>query len=104
MFSKLEEPEFLEQIARISSAYHLRKVAVFGSAVRDDFSEQSDVDFLIVLHPDHVPAFGFFRMVDQLRELTDREVDVVTYESLSPHLREQILNEAVVIYQYDDAA
>ncbi len=77
---------------------HIRKLALFGSVLRDDFSEDSDIDVLVEFEPGHVPGFRFFGIQDELSELLGREVDLNTPGFLSPHVRDEVLSEALVLY------
>ena len=80
--------------------YHIRRLALFGSALRDDFGPQSDVDVLVDFMPGHVP--GFFRLFDMEEELSaifgGRKVDLRTPEDLSRYFRDKVVAEAQVQY------
>jgi hypothetical protein len=92
-----------QQLNAFCQANGINKLAVFGSAVREDFDPaRSDVDVLLAFAAGQAPGmFKFVRLADELERLFGRRVDLVTYESLHPLLREQILAEAEV--QYDQA-
>ena len=77
---------------------HIRKLAFFGSVLRDDFRLNSDVDVLVEFESGHVPGFGFIRLQRELSELLGREVDLNTPNSLSRYFRDQVLAEAEVQY------
>ncbi len=72
----------------------IRRLAVFGSALRDDFGPNSDVDVLVEFEVDRTPGLRFFWMQDELSRLFDRTVDLHTPASLSRYFRHQILAEA----------
>jgi predicted nucleotidyltransferase len=76
-----------EQLAAFCQANHVRRLSIFGSALRLDFNEQSDVDVLVEFEPDHVPGlFGIARMERELSALFGgRQVDLRTQEDLSRH-------------------
>lgn len=86
----------LEVICR---RYHIRRLAVFGSALRPDFGPGSDIDILVEFEPGRVPGFGFFRIQDELSHLFGREVDLETPGFLSPYFREEVLTTAVSLYE-----
>ncbi|MBZ5558165.1 MAG: nucleotidyltransferase family protein [Acidobacteriia bacterium] len=65
----------------------VRRLAVFGSALRDDFRPDSDVDVLIEFEPGRTPGLGFFSMQEELSRLFDRTVDLHTPASLSRYFR-----------------
>jgi len=79
---------------------HIRKLALFGSVLRDDFRPDSDIDVLVEFEPGCVPGFfGLAGMKDELSEfLGGRKVDLKTPKSLSPYFRDEVLGEAEVIY------
>ena len=52
---------------------HTRKLALFGSILRDDFGEDSDVEVLVEFEPGHVPGLGFIRIVRRRRALAIAE-------------------------------
>jgi len=79
--------------------HHIRKLALFGSVLRDDFRPDSDVDVLVEFEPDHIPGLAFFGMQDELSEILGRRVDLNTAGFLSPLFRDQVLAEADVLYE-----
>ena len=85
----------LEQFCR---RHHIRRLAFFGSVLRDDFGPESDVDVLVEFEPGHVPGLGFFSMEEELSRILGRKVDLNTPGFLSPHFRDQVLAEARVEY------
>lgn len=71
----------------------------FGSIARGDDTIGSDVDILIEFKKENVPGlFGFVGLQQDLEDILHREVDLVTYTSLHPLLRDRILREQVSIY------
>lgn len=89
--------ELLEQkrdeILRICAKYGARNVRVFGSAVRGEDQEGSDVDLLVDFEPGR-SLLDQADLVLELEELLGRRADVVTEAGLSWLLRRRILNEA----------
>ena len=77
---------------------HIRKLALFGSILRDDFRPESDVDVLVEFEPGHVPGLKFFAMERELSQLLGRKVDLNTPNFLSPYFRGRVLAEAEVQY------
>ena len=86
------------KIKRFCRKNHIRKLALFGSILRDDFREDSDIDVLVEFEPGHVPGLGFIRLQRQLSELFERQVDLNTPQFLSRYFRDQVLREAEVLY------
>lgn len=78
----------------------IRKLAIFGSALRDDFRTDSDIDVLVEFYPDRIPTLlGIARMERELSEtFGGRKVDLRTPEDLSRYFRNQVLAEAEVQY------
>jgi predicted nucleotidyltransferase len=89
-----------DTIAEFSRRNYIRRLAIFGSALRDDFGTNSDIDILVEFEPDRAPGFfGIARMERELSALLGgRKVDLRTPEDLSRYFREQVLEEAEVQY------
>ncbi len=85
-------------VADFCARNHIKRLSVFGSAVREDFGPNSDVDILVEFQPGHVPGLGFFRMQAELSELIGRKVDLNTPAFLSPLFRDAALAESEVAY------
>ena len=86
------------QIEAFCRRHHIRKLALFGSVVRDDFGPDSDVDVLVDFEPGHVPGLAFIRIQSELSELLGRKVDLNTPGFLSKYFRDEVLAEAEVVY------
>jgi predicted nucleotidyltransferase len=88
------------RIAEFCRRHHIRRLAVFGSALRPDFDESSDIDILVEFEPHQTPGlFGLARMERELSALLGgRKVDLRTPEDLSRYFRQQVLQEAEVQY------
>ena len=87
-----------EGIVEFCRRHHIRRLAFFGSVLRDDFGPESDVDVLVEFEPGHVPGLAFFRMARELSGIIGRPVDLNTPGWLSPAFREEVLAEAEVLY------
>ena len=89
-----------EQIAAFCRARGIRKLSLFGSVLRDDFDPaRSDVDVLAELLPDTHPGWSFFGWHEDLEPIFGRKVDLHTPNSLSRYFREEVLAEALTIYE-----
>lgn len=86
------------EIEALCREYHIHRLALFGSALRDDFTADSDVDVLVEFEPDARIGLAFFRSQDELSELFGQNVDLHTPQSLSKYFREDVLSEARDIY------
>ncbi|OHB67918.1 MAG: nucleotidyltransferase [Planctomycetes bacterium RBG_13_62_9] len=90
------------RIAEFCRRNRIRRLALFGSVLRDDFRPESDVDVLVEFEPDaRVGLMGLTRMEIELSELLGRKVDLNTPGFLSDYFRDEVLAEAEV--QYDAA-
>ena len=90
------------KIAQFCQKHHIRKLSVFGSVLRDDFSSESDIDFLVEFEPDCTP--GYIRLAGmeiELSAMIDRKADLRTISELSRYFRQQVLEEAKVQYVKD---
>ena len=87
-----------EKIAEFCQRNRVRRMALFGSVIRDDFRPESDVDVLVEFEPGYAAGFIFFQMRRELTAMLGREVDMHTAASLSPYFRQEVLDEAEEIY------
>lgn len=88
-----------EAIAGFCRTYAVRELALFGSAIRLDFSDTSDVDVLIDFKPEaRVGLVTFQRMRDELAGIFGRPVDLVTHGGLNRHIRDDVQKQAEVVY------
>jgi predicted nucleotidyltransferase len=80
--------------------HHIHRLSIFGSALREDFRPDSDLDVLVEFEPGH--SVGLIRLAQMQRELSDliggRPVDLRTPEDLSRYFRNKVLAEAEVQY------
>ena len=94
---RIEIPK--ERIAEFARRNHIRRLAVFGSALREDFDADSDLDFLVEFEPERIPGLlGMARLERELTSLLGRKVDLRTPEDLSQYFRQRVLAEAEVQY------
>lgn len=85
-------------LADLANRYGVRRLAVFGSSLRDDFGPESDVDILVEFAPGRTPGLAFFALQDELTALIGRRVDLNTPRSLAASFRDAVLAEARSIY------
>lgn len=90
-----------DRIAEFCRKNHIRRLALFGSALREDSGPESDVDLLVEFEPGHVP--GLIRLAGLQLDLSEifggRKVDLRTPEDLSRYFRDTVLAEAQVQYE-----
>lgn len=90
-----------EAVAAFCRGNGIRRLAVFGSALRDDFRVDSDVDLLVGFEPGHTP--GMMRLARMQRELEAllggrRRVDLRTYGDLSRYFRDDVRSTARPVF------
>jgi hypothetical protein len=88
-----------EKIAEFCRRNHIRRLSLFGSALRGDSGPDSDIDLLVEFDADHIP--GLIRlagMESELSKILGRKVDLRTPQDLSRYFREDVINSAEVQY------
>ncbi len=86
-------------LAEFCRAHHIRKLAFFGSVLRDDFGPDSDVDVLVEFEPDHhIGLLGLAGLEIELSRLLGRKADLRTPRDLSRYFREEVVAGAEVVY------
>lgn len=91
-----QNDEIKKKLIAVLRKYSVKRAALFGSIVRGELTEESDIDLLVEFE-------GRRSLLDlaglklELQELLGRRVDVLTYRSLHPLLKEKILSEQEVI-------
>lgn len=89
-----------EEIAAFCERNHIRKLSLFGSVLRDDFSDDSDVDVLVEFEPEaRVSYLSLAEMQFELVDLLQREIDLLTPGALSDRFRQKVMNTAQVVYE-----
>jgi len=80
--------------------WNIIEFAVFGSVLRGDFRDDSDIDVLVTLAPNHgLNLFDWIDMLQELEDLFKREVDLVDKRGLkNPYRRSEIMNTRQIIY------
>lgn len=89
------------EIETICKQYQVQKMAFFGSVIREDFNEQSDIDILVNFLPEaEVDYIDFYDLQHDLSELFQRPVDLIPEAGLVQQvLREQVLDIQQVFYE-----
>jgi predicted nucleotidyltransferase len=88
-----------DKIEKFCKKHHIRKLSLFGSALRDDFTPESDLDILVEFKPG--TRVGMIRLAGleiELGEILGRKVDLNTPGFLSKYYRDKVLAEAAVHY------
>lgn len=87
-----------KKLAEFCRKNHIRKLAFFGSVLRDDFGPRSDIDILVEFEEGKTPGFAFFSIQEELSKILGRKVDLNTPGFLSKYFREQVMRDAEVQY------
>jgi uncharacterized protein len=92
-----------EQLREICKRYLIRELAIFGSALREDFNEKSDVDLLIEFEPKSgITLFNIVDLKEEFEKLFGRDVDIVSKKAIQRSRnyikRKVILENLKVIY------
>jgi predicted nucleotidyltransferase len=85
-------------IAEFCRRNRIRRLSLFGSILRVDFTEQSDVDVLVEFEPGARIGLRFFALERELSDLLGRKVDLNTAGFLSKYFRDDVLAEAEPLY------
>jgi len=86
----------LEDLCR---RWKVKRLAFFGSVLRDDFGPESDVDVLYEFMPEASIGWDIVTFEDELSELFGgRKIDLVPFKYISKYIRKRVLNEAQIQY------
>ena len=87
-------------VIRLCKKYYIIELSIFGSSIRDDFSQDSDVDILVSFEPNSkISLFDIMELEEEFSQLLNREVDLVEKESLkNPIRKDKILSTREIIY------
>ncbi len=93
-------PLLREEIAAFCHRWQVTELAIFGSAMRDDFNALSDVDILVTFDASaEITLLDLAQMQIELERLFNRPVDLVEKAALrNPYRRREILENSQVVY------
>ena len=94
----MKKQEIKSSLIPILRKYNIKKAALFGSFVRSEETENSDLDILVEFEKGR-SLFDLVRLKRDLEEITMIKTDVITYKSLHPLLKQNILAEQEVFYE-----
>lgn len=89
-----------DAIQALCRKWRIRELSLFGSALRDDFGPDSDLDFLVSFDPDaHWDLWELVDLREELKAICGREVDIVAKEAMrNPYRRKEILSNREIIH------
>ena len=93
----------MDSLRAFCRRWRIKELALFGSALRDDFGPESDIDFLVTFDPEaHWSLFDLAHMETELKVMLGREVDLVSRRGIERSQnwirREEILSAARTLY------
>ncbi|MBU2025723.1 MAG: nucleotidyltransferase domain-containing protein [Patescibacteria group bacterium] len=92
----------LEEIQKACNKYDVKTLYLFGSASKDSYTKDSDLDFLVSFKEMPLEKYSdnYFALNYQFRELFEKEIDLITDKSLSnPYFIEEINKSKKLIYE-----
>ncbi|MEE8543474.1 MAG: nucleotidyltransferase family protein [Gammaproteobacteria bacterium] len=88
-----------DAVSAFCRRHHIKRLALFGSVLGDDFGPDSDVDVLVEFQAGHVPGLSFVSIEREFSGLVHgRRVDMVTPKFLNPRIRDQVLSSIEPLY------
>jgi len=89
-----------EDLAEFCRRNHIRRIAIFGSALRGELRSDSDIDLLVEFEQNHVPGLiGLAGMEIELTGMIGRKVDMRTPRDLSRYFRDEVIRISEVQYE-----
>jgi predicted nucleotidyltransferase len=79
----------------LAARYHLKSIGIFGSFTRDEFNEDSDIDILIDY--DQPLGIEFIDLAEELENILDRKVDLVSKNGVKPKYFEEIKKDLIYV-------
>ncbi|MGO8693492.1 MAG: nucleotidyltransferase family protein [Rectinemataceae bacterium] len=95
--TKTDLLDFLDKNRQVIKGYGISKIGLFGSFVRDQQTDKSDVDLLVEFEPSMKSYDNFIDLAFFLEEKIEREVELITVDALSPYIGPYILREVEYI-------
>ncbi len=88
-----------EALRAFCEGHGVRRLGLFGSALRGELTPTSDIDLLVEFEPDQIPGLlGMAQLELELSELLGREVDLRTQGDLSRYFRDEVAASARIVY------
>lgn len=94
-----------EKIREYCASQPIKRLSVFGSAARNELTPESDIDLLVEYLPEaRVSLFDIGGHLMDLQDIVGRKVDLVTPKGLCPYIRDEVLDDARLIYAKESCA
>lgn len=89
----------MDELDALCRRYHVRELALFGSVLRDDFREDSDIDVLVEFEEGApIGLLDYVGLQDDLTELFGRKVDLVSKRGLKRLIRDHVIDSSRILY------
>jgi predicted nucleotidyltransferase len=91
----------LNQLKKLCEQYNVRTFSAFGSVTRDDFSDESDIDFVVDFDENDPFKYTelYFQLKDKLEKLFKRQIDLIEYRAIkNEYFRKELDETKVLIY------
>ena len=89
-----------QKLTNYFSTKPVQKAYIFGSFARNQQTRKSDIDILVDIEPSYLMSLiEFGGMLEDLKELLNRKVDLVSSDGISKHLKPVIEQEKILIYE-----
>jgi uncharacterized protein len=92
MLTKEEIKEKLKQNVNILKKYNVNRIGIFGSYVKGNFTEKSDIDLLLGFS-NAITLLQYVHLSDSITSFLNHDVDVITIDGIKPLLKDSILKE-----------
>ena len=87
-----------DKLAQFCRRHRIRRLWVFGSVLRDDFSEDSDMDILYEFEPDNTIGWDIIDIEEELAELIGRKIDFISEKYLNQHIKNHPVFHKEILY------
>lgn len=85
-----------EKKSVLSENFHVKEIGIFGSSVRGEDTERSDIDILVEFQRP-IGFFKFLELEEYLEEIIERKIDLVSKKALKPRIGKYILEEVIFV-------
>lgn len=85
------------QFPYLQKQFYVKEIGIFGSFVRKEHNEESDIDILVELEDKHNDLFNFVDLKNYLEEIFNKEVDLVMKNAIKHRIKDKILKEAIYV-------
>ena len=88
-----------EKLSEFCKKHHIKKLSLFGSALRDEVRPESDIDMLVEFEEEYTPGLITLAGIEiELTDMINKKVDLRTAGDLSRYFRDEVVNTAEALY------